>query len=186
MVDIDVPPVTIHLAFLLSHYWGVALSRTYKTRPEWVKLNDPNFPTKEHHQHHRIMREPTGRMIESYYSVWTGDIFNLERKVRMVPEYRVWSEDIDCTIDMPEVPGGQHWRYNGEKLCDKRPLYRNGCPCCHSNAYAKRIYHKAQRCGINQQLRNAVRDNGWTADPEEWYDVDITSAGIADDWDIWD
>lgn len=159
------------------------MSRTYKTRPEWVKLNDPTFPVKERHQHHRIMREPTGRMVESMWQPWwNGE--GTKPEPYMVPEYRVWSEDIDCTIDEPEQPY-QHWRYNKTKLCDKRPLYRVGCPCC-SRWYAKRLSAKSQRASINQQLHNAVRDNGWTADPEEWYDVDITTAGVAEDWDFWD
>lgn len=159
------------------------MSRTYSTRPEWVKLNDPKFPTKERHQHHRIMREPTGNMVEYVTHRWTGDIFNLEPIVRLIPEYRIWTENIDCTIDIPEQPY-QHWKYNKTKLCDKRPLYRDSCPCC-TRAYAKRLSAKAQRASINQQLHNAVRDLGKTDDPDQWYDVDITP-GASEDWKFWD
>lgn len=162
------------------------MSRTYKTRPEWVKLNDPKFPTKERHQHIRVMREPTGRKIVESVEHWTyvDGWPKLVTEQMERTEYKIWSENIDCTIDLPEQPY-QHWRFNKTKLCDKRPAYRVGCTCC-SRSYSKRLSAKTQRVSINQQLHNAVRDYGWTTDPNEWYDVDITTFGVAEDWDYWD
>lgn len=165
------------------------MSRTYKTRPYWVKLNDPKFPTKERHQHHVVKREKTGRMEEYTVHVWTGDIFNMQPVVRLRPQYREWTEYVPCSIDIPEKPWREerHDRLsdNREKLCDKRPLLNNSCSCC-TRSYAKRLSAQAQRATINQQLHNAVRDYGWTTDPEEWYDVDIHHMSVNEDWKFWD
>lgn len=161
------------------------MSRTYKTRPRWVKLNDPKFPTRERHQHHVIKREKIGEQ-ETPLFPWNKE---LPVRYTMRPIYRRWTEIVPCTIDMPEVSWREerHQRLNGsiEKLCDKRPLIRDACSCC-TRSYAKRLSAKSQRASINQQLHNAVRDYGWTTDTDQWYDVDITTAGVAEDWDFWD
>lgn len=166
------------------------MSRTYKTRPQWVKLNDPKFPSMQRHDHIVIHREKTGRMITKTRSKWIyaegwGKLVQEEYEV---PELRIWSEIVPCDMDKPEVS----WRVEKklratgeEKRCDKLPLYRNGCPCC-SHSYSKRLDSQTKRASINQQLHNAVRDHGWTTDPDEWYDVDINTVGVAADWDFWD
>lgn len=173
----------------------VTLSRTYSTRPYWVKLNDPKFPTKERHQHHIVKSEKIGERKYIHQAEEVGRdeygkvLYRIPERSWMVNVRRYWTEDVPCTIDIPEVSWREEQRLTklGEfdKLCDKRPLYRNGCPCC-TRAYAKRLSAKSQRASVNQQLHNAVRDYGWTADPDEWYDVDINTAGVAENWDFWD
>lgn len=167
------------------------MSRTYHHRPRWVKLNDPKFPTVEHHQHYVVKREKSGRMITKTRHVWIKDSAGFSHTTEEnyeVPHYYTWVEAVPCTIDMPEISWREERRRVGtpqEKLCDKTPLIREGCPCC-TRSYAKKLSAKAQRASINQQLHNATRDHGWTTDPDEWYDVDITSAEVAEDWDFWD
>lgn len=165
------------------------MSRTYKTRPEWVKLNDPKFPTKEYHQHYVIKKEKSGKTEVRTRHRWVGPPLYTIPEEYEVPHYYTWVEAVPCTIDVPEVSWREE-RHRFElgkpaKLCDKRPLIREGCSCC-SRSYAKKLSAKSQRASINQQLHNAVRDYGWTTDTDEWYDVDITSAGVAEDWDFWD
>lgn len=160
------------------------MSRTYSTRPEWVKLNDPKFPTKERHQHYTVKCEKIGEK-ETPLFPWRSE---LPTMYTTRPVYRRWVEAVSCTIDIPEMSWREERLYrlsnNLEKLCDKRPLYRDSYPCC-SRAYAKKLSAKAQRASINQQLHNAVRDYGWTTDPDEWYDIDITP-GASEDWKCWD
>lgn len=167
------------------------MSRTYNHRPRWVKLNDPTFPTKESHQHYTVRREKSGRTTTQTRTYWrVVDGWPKTETVEYeVPHYYTWVEAVPCSIDIPEKPWreARHDRLsnNREKLCDKRPLISDPCSCC-TRRYAKHLSAKAQRASINQQLHNAVRDFGWTADPDEWYDVDITTAGIAEDWKFWD
>lgn len=163
------------------------MSRTYKTRPRWVQLNDPKFPTVERHDHLIKRSEPTGRMIESAYQpYWDG--FGPKPEPIMYAEKRYWTEVAPCDIDKPERSyrdSRKTWGTDEEKRCDKRPLIKEPCSCC-SRWYAKKLDVKAKRSSINQQLHNAVRDYGWTADPEEWYDVDISEIGTSEDWKFWD
>lgn len=164
------------------------MSRTYNTRPQWVKLNDPKFPVKEHHQHYVVKREKSGRMITYTRHRWVGYPEYTVAEEYEVPHYYVWVEAVPCSIDIPEKPwrDAKHARLSDkrEKLCDKRPLIGYGCSCC-TRRYAKKLYTKGVRANINQQLHNAVRDYGWTADPDDWYDVDITETND-EDWGFWD
>lgn len=155
------------------------MSRTYKTRPRWVKLNDPKFPTKEHHQHHVVKKEKIGEEPSPLYP-WRDE---LPVKIYMRPIYHRWVEAVPCDIARPEMSWRDERKAYGtenEKHCTKSPLYSSKCSCC-SRAYAKKLSAKAQRASINQQLHNATRDYGWTTDTDEWYDVDVTSAGVATD-----
>lgn len=171
------------------------MSRTFKTRPHWVKLNDPKYPTRERHQHFAVKREKIG---EEMY-IHTPEIVERDeygKVIRRVPEYgwmrpvfRTWVEEVPCTIDIPEMSWREerHLRMKGEveKLCDKVQLYRQACPCC-TRTYAKKLSARAQRATINQQLHNAVRDFGHSADPDDWYDVDINHMSVNEDWKWWD
>lgn len=163
------------------------MSRTYKTRPEWVKLNDPKSLTYVRHDHLVQRYEPTGRMIESpYQPYWNGE--GPKPEPRMIQEKRHWTEIVECDEYKPERSWRDErkvWGTDEEKRCDRRFVVRSPCFCC-SRWYAKRLSAQAQRASINQQLHNAIRDYGWTTDPDEWYDVDITTAGVAEDWDFWD
>lgn len=165
------------------------MSRTYNHRPRWVKLNDPTFPTKESHQHYVVKREKSGRMITHTRHRWVGYPEYTVAEEYEVPHYYVWVEAVPCSIDIPEKPWreARHDRLsnNREKLCDKRELYNNGCSCC-TRRYAKKLSSQAQRATINQQLHNAVRDFGHSADPDDWYDVDINHMSVNEDWKWWD
>lgn len=190
------------------------MSRTYNTRPEWVKLNDPKFPTRELHNHLVNKSEKTGRMITKTRIKWVvrDGWPKTEEEEYEVPEILHWTEVAPCDIDTPHVSWRDRrktWGTDQEKRCEKRPAIRTPCSCC-SRWYAKRLSAQAQRASINQQLRNAVRDYGRNCDtdPEShievqigyddlgsiygklylsnWWDVDITAAGVAEDWDFWD
>ena len=163
------------------------MSRTYNTRPRWVRLNDPKSLTYERHDHLIKRSEPTGRMIESAYQpYWDGT--GPKPEPRMYPEKRYWTEVVECDIDKPHT-SWRDWRKtagtDAEKRCGKSFVVREPCSCCR-RTYAKFLSAKSQRASINQQLHNAVRDYGWTTDPDEWYNVDITTANVAEDWDFWD
>lgn len=158
------------------------MSRTYNHRPRWVKLNDPKFPSIERHQHHVVKSEKIGerKYIRTPASVARDEygkvVWRQEEYSWKVPVYRRWTENVPCTIDMPEV-SWMHARQkarNGdrEKLCDKRELIWS-CPCC-TRRDKKQMYSRAMRGKVNQQLHSAVRDYGWTTEADEWYDVDIT------------
>ena len=163
------------------------MSRTYKTRPRWVKLNDPTSQTYERHDHLITRWEYTGRMVEAAYQPWWNGEGPKPEPV-MYPEKRRWTEVADCDIDKPHRSwrdARRVWGTDEEKRCDKSFIVREACSCC-SHRYAKNLFTSAKRASIHTQLRKAVLYNGWTADPNQWYDVDINTAGIGEDWDYWD
>lgn len=144
------------------------MSRTYKTRPQWVKLNDPKFPTKERHQHHVVKSEKIGERKYIHQAEEVGRdeygkvLYRIPEHSWNVAVYRRWTENVPCTIDIPEMSWreARHRRMNGslEKLCDKRPLVWS-CSCC-SRRGLKRATNSSIRAKIKQQLHMAVRANG--------------------------
>jgi hypothetical protein len=169
------------------------VSRTYNTRPRWVKLNDPKFPTKERHQHYVVKKEQIGEEEVQLYP-WRID---LPVKTYMRPLYRRWSEVVPCTIDIPEV----HWmqertrelKSNIEKLCERRELFTQGCSCC-SRRITKQMTNGALRSKVSQAMHSAIRDFGkWEILPldeieynEDWLDVDINPTSKYDSPYWWD
>lgn len=166
------------------------MSRTYNTRPQWVKLNDPKFPTRESHQHHVVQSKKIGegKYIHTPAYVERDEngrvVWRQEERSWPISLYARWTENVPCTIDLPERPWRESRNYS-EKRCDKRPLIGYGCSCC-SRRFAKKLSSQAQRATINQQLHNAVRDYGRSADPDNWYDVDINHMSVNEDWKWWD
>lgn len=147
------------------------MSRTYNTRPHWVKLNDPKFPTIERHQHYKIHTEYTG---EQRPSLWNPKY--------MVRDYYQWVENIPCTIDMPEVIN-QHWKFNKTKLCDKRELIWS-CPCCSKKQY-KCLTNRAVRAKIKQKLHQATVDYGRSCDTDLFSSIQVPN-GFDDYGTIWE
>lgn len=137
------------------------MSRTYNTRPIWVQNNNPrNVPVRISHEHSVTLRESVG--TEEYEPYWARG----ETHTRTL--YRYWSVPVDCTIDVPETPPS-NWRYKGfriktndDKLAEKHCYtYPRFYPeNWNSHKSMKRLTNKALRTKINQQLHNAVRDNG--------------------------
>lgn len=184
------------------------MSRTYKTRPRWVRLNDPTSDTIERHEHFAVRREKSGRMVTKERYNWkTGNVEPMQ-----VPHEYVWVEAVPCTIDIPELPWRvERHKYNDDnrKRCDKRFVNELPCPCC-SHRYSKELSHGAQRAKIKQEIKKALNTYGrntdtnpmscdeWPngfdedgtiykiVDAPNWWDVDITTANVAEDWDLWD
>lgn len=162
------------------------MSRTKKDRPYWVRVNDPSSNRYARHDHMARCREKTGeepiyrRALDKDGWHWNDEI------IHMRPLYRIWVEEVPCTLDKPEMPPSV-WRtrshtHTDEEFNNKARTEKN----CHfwiqndgdyvSGKFFKRLTHSAERGKVRVQLHNAVRDNGrWVdypllEDQDDWYE----------------
>ena len=172
------------------------MSRTYKTNPRWVKLNDPKSATVERHEHFAVKREKSGKMETRTRHRWVGPPEYTVAEEYEVPHYYTWVEAVPCTIDLPEVSWTAERKRRAEgvnKLCDKRFVYEKGCSCCSKRGY-KSATNQAKRAKIKQALKGAINNYGWTTDtdPEHMmlmpngYDEDGTIWRVVDYPNWWD
>lgn len=171
------------------------MSRTKKDRPYWVRVNDPKSERYESHTHTVYCREKTGEE-PIYRRKLSKDNWHWEDElIYMRPIYRIWPEEVPCTLDRHEQPPSQ-WRTRPKTRTDAEHNERQltGKHCNYwlrydkdyvSGKFYKRLTNGAERSKIRTQLHNAVRDNGrWVDYPlledqetwyEDWEDVDIVN-----------
>ena len=179
------------------------MSRTLKDRPYWVRVNDPKSSRRNSHKHHVMCREKVGEE-PVYRRVPDKDGWHWhDELLYMRPIYRLWTEEVPCTIDMPEGSPSS-WRtvkrYRTDEEFNNHQRTKKNCyrSLTFDGDYVsgkdfKRLTHSAERSKVRTQLHNAVRDNGsWVEDtfwlkyfdedempeypwPEyiDWEDVDI-------------
>jgi hypothetical protein len=155
------------------------MSRTYNTRPMWVRNNDPrNVPVRVSHQHSVVLSEVIGE--EEYEPHWAPGT------TRTRALYHRWSEPVECTVDVPEeTPSSWRFRHprnqtNEEKLAEKH------CYCYprwysetwRSEKDFKRLTNSAVRGKVRQQLHTALISD------LDWDEIDIHTDSKYD-WSGW-
>lgn len=163
------------------------MSRTKKDRPYWVRVNDDNSPRYARHEHFVTCREKVGEEPVYRRALDKDGWHWKEELIYMRPVYRLWQEEVPCTIDRSEKAPSE-WRHRPKVRTDAEfnERARNGKHCHYwltvdgdyvSGKEYKRLTNGAERSKIRTQLHNAVRDNGrWVDyflldDEETWFDA---------------
>ena len=173
------------------------MSRTRKDRPYWVLKNDPKMSRRAIHEHLIPQREKVGEEEYNLYA-WRPDI---EPVVRIRPLFKRWTEQVECTLDIPEKNHTVHtgsWqgaRTNEEMLEGKHCEYLlDYYPNIRSNKDNKRLINKSVRAKSRSQCRQLAKkfDNVYDWREELMWLKEFTledvwyAQGIdPDDWDVY-